>query len=110
MKSPFPGMDPYLERHWPDVHASLVSAARDSLNSRLPPDLVARMEERIAIESDDDGDPDRPAPDVRVLEAVGAVAGTAGGSGPAAAPAAYRLVALIEPLTERFIEIIDATG
>ncbi|MGO9470092.1 MAG: DUF4058 family protein, partial [Isosphaeraceae bacterium] len=20
MKSPFPGMDPYLERHWGDVH------------------------------------------------------------------------------------------
>lgn len=24
MKSPFPGMDPYLEQHWGDVHTSLM--------------------------------------------------------------------------------------
>jgi hypothetical protein len=42
MKSPFPGMDPYLERHWPDVHSALVMSARGVLNELLPPDLVAR--------------------------------------------------------------------
>lgn len=29
MPSPFPGMDPYLEAHWGDVHTSLATYARD---------------------------------------------------------------------------------
>ena len=36
MKSPFPGMDPYLEPHWPDVHTKVVTYAADELNTRLP--------------------------------------------------------------------------
>ena len=31
MASPFPGMDPYLEAHWGDIHASLIIYARDQL-------------------------------------------------------------------------------
>lgn len=45
-------MDPYLERHWPDVHTKLVTYAADALNASLPPELIARTQERIAIESD----------------------------------------------------------
>jgi len=67
MKSPFPGMDPYLEPHWPDVQTSVVAGARDSLNERLPDDLVASAEERIAIESEGDEE-DVFEPDVRVFE------------------------------------------
>ena len=67
MKSPFPGMDPYLESHWLDVHSSLVTSARDALNEQLPDDLVASVEERIAVESE--GGTDRLiSPDVRVFE------------------------------------------
>ncbi len=44
MKSPFPGMDPYLEYHWGDIHASLIVSVRDALNQRLPRDLVARRQ------------------------------------------------------------------
>ena len=53
MPSPFPGMDPYLERHWLDVHARLVTYAADALNGVLPPDLIARTEERLVVESID---------------------------------------------------------
>lgn len=42
MKSPFLGMDPYLERHWEDVHVRLIGYIRDSLQFQLPADLVAR--------------------------------------------------------------------
>lgn len=28
MKSPLPGMDPYLEMHWLDVHSSLIYLAK----------------------------------------------------------------------------------
>jgi hypothetical protein len=31
-------MDPYLEPHWLDVHASLAIGSRDSLNEQLPDD------------------------------------------------------------------------
>src|SRR5207302_3594168 len=66
MPSPFPGMDPYLEPHWLDVHTSLVSGARDALNQRLPDDLIASAEERVAVEGEE---ADRLwGPDVQVFE------------------------------------------
>jgi hypothetical protein len=48
--SPFPGMDPYLETHWLDVDTALIAESRRSLNRSLPDGLVARAEERIAID------------------------------------------------------------
>jgi hypothetical protein len=50
MNSPFPGMDPYLEQHWGDVHHNLITFAQGFLNERLPRDLRARTEERILIQ------------------------------------------------------------
>jgi hypothetical protein len=47
MASPFPGMDPYLEPNWRDVHASLVVYASDALQDQLPPDLRARLDKRV---------------------------------------------------------------
>ena len=52
MGSPFPGMDPYLEAHWLDIHTKLVAYAADALNSVLPEDLIARAEERAGIGED----------------------------------------------------------
>jgi hypothetical protein len=43
MASPFPGMDPYLERYWRDVHHRLVTYGCDQLQSRLPDDLIERI-------------------------------------------------------------------
>ena len=53
MKSPFPGMDPYLVRHWGDVHQSAITYIRDSLQPRLPSDLRARAQERVFIDVPD---------------------------------------------------------
>jgi hypothetical protein len=53
MKSPFPGMDPYLEQHWRDVHQSLVVYTRDRLRPQLPGNLRARVEERVFVETDE---------------------------------------------------------
>jgi len=44
-------MDPYLETRWGDVHQSLITYARDALQSQLPPDLRARVEERVFVET-----------------------------------------------------------
>src|SRR5262249_55404876 len=67
MTSPFPGMDPYLEKHWGDVHARLITYAADQLRGRLPSDLRARIEERLVVAGESHRS--RPIyPDVRVLE------------------------------------------
>jgi hypothetical protein len=100
-------MDPYLETHWRDVHASLVIYARDALQGVLPGALRARVEERVLIETPL-GLADHPLfPDVRVVE-------YAAKRGLEARPATD--VAVAEPLlvdteaepdTETFLEVID---
>jgi hypothetical protein len=52
MKSPFPGMDPYLEKHWGDVHASLCVYTTDFLQPQLRPNFVARVDLREIAEPD----------------------------------------------------------
>jgi len=68
MPSPFPGMDPYLEAHWRDIHARLIIYASDALQGVLPGSLRARVEERILLETPK-GIADHPLyPDVRVVD------------------------------------------
>ncbi len=52
-KNPFPGMNPFLEEYWPDVHTTLVSLIREALSNVLPPDLKVRSEERVVVDQDD---------------------------------------------------------
>lgn len=107
MKSPFPGMDPYLEQHWLDVHHSLVTYARDQLQSHLPGDLRARMEERVFVESD------APLmrviyPDVHVYEKGGGGAHRRAEGVAIAEPIILEMET--EPLRQGFVEIIDAAS
>ena len=67
MPSPFPGMDPYLEAHWGDVHSRLTIDACDEIQSLLPRDLRARVEEYLIVE-DDEERKRRYSPDVRIIE------------------------------------------
>src|SRR5471030_2582949 len=68
MPSPFPGMDPYLETHWRDIHAGIVIYTRDALQGVLPGSLRARVEESVLLETPQ-GMGDHPLfPDVRVVE------------------------------------------
>jgi hypothetical protein len=66
-QNPFPGMNPYLESHWGDIHHSLVQYARDQLVDQLPDRFRARVEERVLLESDT-GWGRNVYPDVRVIE------------------------------------------
>jgi hypothetical protein len=58
MKSPFPGMDPYLERHWRDVHHSrekYLEKQREVLRSDaslVEIDLVRTGERALALPDD----------------------------------------------------------
>ncbi len=65
-KSPFPGMDPWLESHWGDIHTRLTMYASDQLQPHLPPGLHAHVEEYVTV-----GGLKRAGrfePDVRVVE------------------------------------------
>jgi hypothetical protein len=106
MKSPFPGMDPYLELSWRDVYATLIVYFRDHLQPQLGGDLRARVEERLVVESPLDEEREI-YPDLRVFESE---RGRRPGGKPAGA------VATIEPIivpcpddekVETFIQIID---
>jgi hypothetical protein len=110
-------MDPYLERHWGDVHQALVTYIRDQLQSALPVDLRARMQERVYIESP--GARHEYYPDVRVVErprrpaaggrtAVAEPASTTRADDGAPTPAEPIVIHLdTEPITEGYIEIVD---
>lgn len=56
MPTPFPGMDPYLERAglWPDVHNGLIAAVRDYLAPLLRPRYFVSIEERTYTVAPDD--------------------------------------------------------
>jgi hypothetical protein len=111
MASPFPGMDPYLERHWRDVHLSLIAEARRHLNQTLPSDLVARSDERVYVESDD-ASVREVFPDLRVVERpLTSPAAAVADAGAAAVVARPILLSLeSEPVRERFIEIREIEG
>src|SRR5687768_5007728 len=51
MPSPFPGMDPYLEARWSNIHAALCPAIQAALQPLLPSGLRARANEEIVLES-----------------------------------------------------------
>lgn len=108
MRSPFPGMDPYLEKHWGDVHARLITTASSFLNKTLPRQLRARIEERIFLESED-AKRRVVIPDVRVVEhrkRTDTSAPFQSGGAAVAEPIIVRIDD--EPVTEHYIEIVDS--
>ena len=51
-KNPFPGMNPWLQRRWSDVHTKLITFIAEALTDELPRELAAYAEERIALTTD----------------------------------------------------------
>jgi hypothetical protein len=109
-KSPFPGMNPYLEPYWLDVHHALIQYSRDQLQSRLPKELRARTNERVVLEDDRELFHSMH-PDVAVIEPPEAIAG--------GAVAVMEQIAVAEPevipvqfgaLRQPFLEIRDASN
>ncbi len=107
MPSPFPGMDPYLEGHWRDVHARLIIYACDALQAVLPGPLRARVEESVLLETSQGLAEHALFPDVRVVE-YSPRRGLPTRSAPGIAVAEPLIVdADPEPIPQTFIEIID---
>ncbi len=106
MKSPFPVMDPYLESRWSDVHQRLCTYACDQMQEQLGGDLIARLGERLVVESLLD---ERRTiyPDVRVVEhgLEGIELSSSAGSTAVAEPLVIKVGGDPEP--QAYIEIIE---
>jgi hypothetical protein len=110
MRSPFPGMDPWLELRWRDVHASIIVYIRNALQRQLPEPLVARAEEDVLVDTADQP-PKVVRPDVTVAteqseSEVGGVAVLA----PPKTVARPFLARVTEPEKNRRVEIIDLSS
>ena len=51
MPSPFPGMNPYLERAtaWESLHSNIINASQFHIASQIPAEYVVRIENRVYI-------------------------------------------------------------
>lgn len=107
MESPFPGMDPYLESRWSDVHVRLIAYIGETLQPLLPPDLRARSEERVLLESADGQDLTVYRSDVAVVDAGTTRPAT---TGTAAQATVQPVLVDIQPgpRLDRFVQIVDA--
>ena len=114
-KDPFPGMNPFLEHRWGDVHARLSSYTTDMIQEQLPDPLRARMQERVFIETEAEAPQGRVfSPDVYVVEyprSTGlpdAEAEDDGGVAVAVDEGPILIHVEVNEVTESYIEIIDA--
>src|SRR5947209_5759723 len=110
MRSPFPGMDPFLEdpAYWSDFHYTFINYWREAIADQLPSEYEANLGERLyLVEMMDPETRTLVYPDV-------AVSDRAPSSSPA--PASAAAVATLEPITiplnvvegprETYIEIL----
>jgi Protein of unknown function (DUF4058) len=108
MPSPFPGMDPWLERPsiFPDLHDSLIATMRTAINALLPPPYFTAIANRIWVEETDR----HIEPDVDVLRPP--VNNGSPGSAAAVVDAVAVKPVIIrvprEEVVERFLEIHSA--
>lgn len=117
MKSPFPGMDPYLEARWSDVHVKLIGFIGEAIQPLLPRALRARAEERVLLEALEGDDERIPLAQYRSDVAVVEITATLpiGGAvlvstelGADLDPVVIRRQPL--PPVERWVQIIDVTN
>jgi hypothetical protein len=115
MPSPFPGMDPYLERQdlWPDFHNRFAGEISVQLNRSMPPGYFAKTECRFELDIVFE-DEDAPRRQQKVAD-VGMTHESEGGVAVAIetrreiSPAIKVRVAL-EPARIPFVEIYESSG
>ncbi|HZL34392.1 MAG TPA: DUF4058 family protein [Tepidisphaeraceae bacterium] len=107
--SPFPGMDPYLQSRWSDVHAKLIAYIGEALQPMLPAGLKARSEERVLLETLESEPLRRYRADVALVysdrrQKPEPDAGTIATVEPVIVEFSD------EPIIDRFVQIIDSTN
>lgn len=107
MPSPFPGMDPYLEKpgHWADCHSSLILAIRAALNTLLPARYVATTETHVWSEDDEEIRVMLGGPDIQAVDLSGKPM-----NGGATVMTPPRIVRLRKPaaIRQRYVQVLDA--
>ena len=111
MRSPFPGMDPYLESptHWSDFHLRFVNVLSEVIADRLPRNYIARIEEEVVVVEPDFFER-KVGPDVAVardpLRTGGPRASaTAIAESPELEPVTLGNVQMLDPHTEAYVRI-----
>ncbi|MEQ1829207.1 MAG: DUF4058 family protein [Pirellula sp.] len=111
MKSPFPGMDPYLESKWPEVHARLIVYASNQINGKLPRDLQANIEENVGVyDNEEFGRSIRPDLHVSEDTAIETEASVVVAGAIDVQVAAKPMIVKRPPHPTRHIEILDSDG
>lgn len=108
MPSPFPGMDPYLERpvSWSAVHVGLIVTMQDLLAPALRPRrYTVRAEERVYLSEEDDPGRETRVPDLRVIRRPGRRTAVQSGGGLAITEPEPFLINETEEVHDHFIEI-----
>ncbi len=115
MKSPFPGMDPFIEGCglWGDFHDALIHGIKISLRQLVPKRYLIRTGERgyVVLDSEDREQKHAFIPDVNVTadRSTSEPKGGVALAEPATAEEPYSLRAFIEDVfRETFVEILDA--
>src|SRR3954447_631399 len=94
MPSPFPGMNPYIERAavWEDFHQSFLLTLRTALVPLLHSRYIVKVEEHVFVGGDDPDDGQLFVSDVSVARPDGTgPAATGGAVGVAASPVTVRI-------------------
>ncbi len=111
-ENPFPGMNPFLEGFWPDVHTALIGYIRDHIAEQLPPGLKARSEEHVTLAANDDDEKSVHA-DVATVDSWKhgiAPKWQPQADTPAGVIATVPLYCIMDEYTERWIDIVDPHG
>ncbi|MGH8273783.1 MAG: DUF4058 family protein [Gammaproteobacteria bacterium] len=110
MKTPFPGMDPFLEQpaFWPDFHATFINYWREAVGDLLPSGYEATLGERVYLVERDPDERKLGYPDVAVTRHAEAHSlGTFRDSGAVATLEPVTIpVTMLEGPRETYIEIL----
>lgn len=108
MPTPFPGMDPYLERRglWEEVHTRLNVAIADVLGPRVRPHYRVGVERRVYVVTDTQ-EKLAGKPDVLVFAPHATPIGTLTMAAPASPMLQVGELPMPEEVIERFLEIRD---
>jgi Protein of unknown function (DUF4058) len=109
MKSPFPGMDPFLEQpaYWPDFHFTFINYWREAVADALPAHYEATLGERVYLVEHDPELRKLGFPDIAVThDAPSAPAPGASSGGTATLEPVTIPLAILEGPRETYIEIL----
>lgn len=111
MQSPFPGMDPYLERPgiWETFHGALAPAIMADLNRQIRPKYIAQIDLQLYLHERSAAERGTAWPDVTVAKRPGARGTTLLVAEAEEPPAVVRLPA-VDVRKQKMVKIFDKLG